>query len=232
MASSVDLDKTDSTTGDYYTVDDIIDYRATSHTLVSWFYWEGETGGDVLDNIFGSKGATDYAIMHVQYSTDKLRVFYNIERIVSTTTITTNKWYFGAITFDGGSGSGQARLYIGDIDTDATLESTSGAFDITWDHESDIAIGGYYSGASRVFKGQLAYVHVYNTNLSLEQIQEIQRKPGSITSNLLGYYPMINETDLGKDYSGNGNDLTAVNSPSASNNGPPVFFPDNKIIGA
>lgn len=142
--------------------------------------------------------------------------------------ISDGTWYFVAITFDGGSGSGTPRVYSGTDPSDFALDNSGSSVDFpAGTTDTEISIGAYWSSdLSNGYDGQLAHAHMYNRALSLEELKQIMAVPGSIQNGLEGYYPMFTTSPL-VDLSGNGNDATQTGSLGTSTDGPPVHFPKN-----
>lgn len=206
---------------EYLTITGLYDNAGTSFTYLVWFKV------DVAFPVGGFRSlitGTDarFAPMLIS-SSDNIRVYLDgAYRITSATTIDDLTWYCAALTFDGGSGSGVARLYQSEGSDDLILTETSSAFDITISN-TGIRTGFYPAGATFDFLGSVAYLHNYNRVLSINELNEIKNKPGSIVDSLVSYHPMFCSAS-NIDYSGNGNNGSVTGSPTPDTSGPPVFL--------
>lgn len=89
----------------------------------------------------------------------------------------------------------------------------------------DYLIGSRFN-LGDTWDGQIAYLRIYNRALSQDEIKESIKNPEAIVNGLVGYWPLW--TIGAKDLSGNGYDGTIVGTVTASDSGPPVYFPDLK----
>jgi hypothetical protein len=137
-------------------------------------------------------------------------------------------WIFVACTWDGGFSAATAidifldgvqvdDTTVNDTGTTAPLDCDAGVTMYTLDVAPDGTEGD----------GQMAYVHLYNRDLSLAELETIRWCPGTIVNGLVGFWPLINEgtgaTDI-KDHSGLGHD-SVTNLVDTSSDGPPVSYP-------
>jgi hypothetical protein len=68
--------------------------------------------------------------------------------------------------------------------------------------------------------GEIAYVQFWTRNISAEEVNQSMHCPGSVTKDLLAYWPL---TDSGTQYDQSGNGNNGTNSgTAASTDGPPV----------
>ena len=92
--------------------------------------------------------------------------------------------------------------------------------------------GAYTPGANPVFFGnspnldrpleaEMCYVHMYDKELSVEEINEIMHKPGSIRDGLVGFWPLTDDGSTQRNLAGIGN-TGAVTGATNSADGPPV----------
>ena len=94
----------------------------------------------------------------------------------------------------------------------SSLENTTGLFKIGFDDTSSFPLNG-----------KAAYIHVYDRDLSLPEIQEIQVKPGSVGANLIYFLPLTDAAYT--DIQGNAGTAAVTTGVTASLLGPPVYFP-------
>jgi hypothetical protein len=127
----------------------------TSYTKISWFYITS-----YLYNIISGGNSGQHAFW--LEGTNKLRAGHNGQwsTVVSTTSLSLNTWYFGAVTFNTSTGW---VLYVNGVQ-EATSSSTA-----TYTGADEILIGAYGTG-SNVFAGRIAVAQVYNRVLSASEI--------------------------------------------------------------
>ena len=117
-------------------------------------------------------------------------------------TMVVNTWYHFVLVYDGANfcvyANGAAY---------STCKSASGTID--YGSYTDTVIG--YGGSSYYFNGQITNVQIYNTSLSLSEIQGLYTEGigGAPTrlQNLVGWWPLNGNPN---DYSGNGNNGAAI----------------------
>ena len=73
----------------------------------------------------------------------------------------------------------------------------------------------------RPLEAEMCYVHMYDKELSVEEINEIMHKPGSIRDGLVGFWPLTDDGSTQRNLSGIGN-TGAVTGATNSADGPPV----------
>jgi hypothetical protein len=127
----------------------------TSYTKISWFYITS-----YLYNIISGGNSGQHAFW--LEGTNKLRAGHNGQwsTVVSTTSLSLNTWYFGAVTFNTSTGW---VLYVNGAQ-EATSSSTT-----TYTGADEILIGAYGTGTN-VFAGRIAVAQVYNRVLSASEI--------------------------------------------------------------
>lgn len=124
--------------------------------------------------------------------------------------LSTATWYHMALTRNGNS----FKAYLnGNLDVSVTTSLSFTCEVIQW---STSTSGFWYNGRIQAAK-------FWTAELSQSDIrQEMWSQTPQRTNNLWGWWPMLSVTDL-VDYSANGRDLTAGNSPT-SESGPPVAW--------
>jgi hypothetical protein len=127
----------------------------TAYTKISWFYitsyfYNIISGGNSGQHAFWLAGTTN------------LRAGHNgsWNTVVSTTSLSLNTWYFGAVTFNTTTGW---KLYVNGVQ-ESTSNSTT-----TYTGNDEILIGAFSTGAN-VFAGRISVVQVYNRVLSDSEI--------------------------------------------------------------
>lgn len=130
----------------------------TAYTKTVWFY----TTAYVNNNIISGGNSGQHAFWLA--GSNKLNSGHNgnWSTIVSTTTISLNTWYYGAVTFNTTSGW---VLYVNGVQ-----EATNGSA-TTFNGNGEILIGAFSTG-NFVFQGNIASVVVYNRVLSAAEIRQ------------------------------------------------------------
>ena len=166
----------------------------------------------------GGVGSGGIALMH--RSTGKFSLWNG--SFTDGNSFSLDTWYFVAYTLDS-IVAGNLRLYQGTTPNNLTNSATYTPFASLASQK--VVFGGYHTGDSNWMDGQIAHCHLYNTPLSLDQLREIMIKPGSLTLNgaLLGYFPVTGLTPV-TNLTGLAN-ATENATMTASELGPPVFFP-------
>jgi len=127
-----------------------------NYTKIAWFYI---TNLDTSNNIISGGNTGQHAFWTA--GTNKLNAGHNgnWSTVVSTTTLVTNTWYCGAVTFDTTNGW---KLYVNGAQ-EATSASTT-----TFTGTGDIQIGRYQAGNN--YTGRIAITQIYNRVLSASEI--------------------------------------------------------------
>lgn len=136
-----------------------------NYTKIAWFY---VTNFATSNNIISSSGGGQHAFWLA--GGNKLQAGHNgnWSTIVSTTTLSLNTWYFGAVTFDTTTGW---NLYL-----NGSLESTS-INSSTFTGTGDISVGSFWQ--SNNFTGRISISQVYNRVLrSTEILQNFNAQKG------------------------------------------------------
>lgn len=127
----------------------------TNYTKISWFYISS-----YLYNIISGGNSGQHAMWLA--GTENLRAGHNgyWSTVVSTTKLSLNTWYFGAVSFNTTTGW---KLYVNGIQ-EATSNDTT-----TYTGDDEILIGAYGTG-SNLFHGRIATAQVYNRVLTDQEI--------------------------------------------------------------
>ena len=129
----------------------------TAYTKMAWFY---VTNFATDNNIISAGSSGQHAFW--LFTSNKLNAGHNgnWNTVVSTTTLSLNKWYFGAVTFNTTTGW---VLYLNGVQ-EATSVSTT-----TFTGTGTISIGSYQN-LGNYLTGRVATVGVYNRVLSASEI--------------------------------------------------------------
>lgn len=200
-------------------------------TFAIWFYPTTLTSGKRLFEKTQSAGSRR---VFIHTTTSELRwqngqSTTNADYITSNASITTNKWWFAAFTYNG-SGTGREKIYVGDLSTLATERTYSTSSDGSGTYNADNAnnlMVGNANGANAALQGRIAVFVFWNRVLSLGEIQSFQFRPRRLGSGcvLFAHYG-FNGTGTQPDWSGSGNSGTvtgATLTPDHVPLGPPFF---------
>jgi hypothetical protein len=129
----------------------------TTYTKITWFY---TTSFASINNIISGGNSGQHAFW--LGGTNTLRAGHNgiWDRVISTTTLSVNTWYFGAVTFNSSTGW---VLYLNGVQEATNVNTTQ------FTGNQEILIGAYGTGAN-VFIGRIPIAVVYNRTLSANEI--------------------------------------------------------------
>jgi energy-coupling factor transporter ATP-binding protein EcfA2 len=127
-----------------------------NYTKLAWFYI---TNFATSNNIISGGNTGQHAFWTAAGT--KLNAGHNgnWSTVVSTTTLSANTWYFGAVTFSTTSGW---KLYINGVQESTSVDTT------TFVGTGDVQIGRYQTGNN--YTGSISNVQIYNRVLSLSEI--------------------------------------------------------------
>jgi len=127
-----------------------------NYTKTAWFY---VTNFATANNIISSNGGGQHAFW--LFNTNKLNSGHNgtWNTVVSTTTLSLNTWYFGAVTFSTASGW---KLYLNGVQEATSVDTT------TFTGIGDLSVGSFWG--SNFFTGRISIAHIYNRVLSASEI--------------------------------------------------------------
>lgn len=133
---------------------------STAYTKIAWFY---PTSLATNNNIISGTNSAQHAFWLA--GGNKLNAGHNgnWSTVVSTSTISINNWYFGAVTFSTTSGW---NLYFNGVSESTSVSTT------TFTGDGRIQIGAY-EPAGNPFTGRIANVLVYNRVLTATEISQI-----------------------------------------------------------
>jgi len=188
-------------------------------TIMAWIYINEDIGsgrflakeGSLIGWQFYYRSSTN-VISFLQYFTTNYRR-------EDTTTVNINEWIHCAATYNSNSSSNRPSMYLNGILNASTIGvSPSGS------RQSDAAQSfciGNNTANNGPFRGLVCYAQAFDRILSAAEINEAMIRPGSIRTNLVGYWPCLGSDSPERDLSGNGNTGT-VTGATESFNGPPV----------
>ena len=191
----------------------------TSYTKIAWFNASTfSTNNNIISG--GNSGAHAFWLA----GGNRLNAGHNggWSTVQSTSTLSLNTWYYGAVTFDTTNGW---KLYLNGIQ-ESTSNSTT-----TFDGNGEILIGAY-GNASNLFTGKIADTMVYNRVLSQSEILQNYYEGPIVTSGLTMALDAANLVSYGgtgttwKDLTANGNNVTLINGPIYSTDGGGSFVFD------
>ena len=132
---------------------------STAYTKIAWFNTNNLSASN---NIISGGNSGQHAFWLA--SSNKLQSGHNSSwsTVISTTTISANTWYCGAVTFNTTSGW---NLYL-----NGALENTN-ASTTTFTGNGEILIGAFGTGTN-VFSGNISNVQAYNRVLTASEIQQ------------------------------------------------------------
>jgi hypothetical protein len=178
-------------------------------TVAAWIYKDGS--GENNNGYICSKLATNEGwTFTVTEGTGAGRIAFlnffsgNDLSVESTNnTISTLVWTHLAVTWDGGATATNVHIYKNGVEVSYALQQ-NGTLSLQDDTNQSFMIGNR-STTDRTFNGKIAHVHAYKgRQLSIQEVNQILRFPGSIQRNLAGYWPLIGGSPE-PDYSGKGN---------------------------
>ena len=178
----------------------------TSYTKIAWFNASTfSTNNNIISG--GNNGAHAFWLA----GGNRLNAGHNggWSTVQSTSTLSLNTWYYGAVTFDTTNGW---KLYLNGIQ-ESTSNSTT-----TFDGNGEILIGAY-GNASNLFTGKITNSMVYNRVLSQSEILQNYYNGPIVTSGLTLALDAGNLVSYGgtgtswKDLNGN-NNFTLINGVS------------------
>ena len=131
--------------------------NSTAYTKCAWFQTSNLSATNNI--ISGNNGQHAFWLA----GGNKLNSGHNglWSTVQSNTTLVTNQWYFGVVTFNTTTGW---ALYLNDL-----LEVTS-ASTTTFTGTGDVLVAAY--GNSNLFQGQINGVFIYNRVLTAQEIQQ------------------------------------------------------------
>lgn len=136
--------------------------------------------------------------------------------------LTVGTWYRFAFT---SNTSNLATAYCAPPGTALTALGTSTHIGFT---PARVRIGQYTTGSGFWLDGRVAALKAWNSLLTLNEIEnELQQYKPIRTANLQRFHPFVNAETV--DYSGNGNTLTVVGTPTTET-GPPIRW-DGRLRG-
>lgn len=236
MGKSADCDP-----GDYIDIGDVdILNGATAITLACWVNVDSSAATNKNPYVISKWDA--FATFNYYLSLDGTSGVPGLEfgirngsnyliRRVSTSEYATNiydllvpgEWNHIAATWDYNGGSPQYAIYINGVSMATDTRSSSGTVTSIGDQTNNLWLGILESGAAAQYSlnGKLAHVQIWDDALSSADIALVMRNPAYVPSNLVGWWPLNDSSDIGVDLSSSGNDGTNSGF-SVQTDGPPL----------
>lgn len=203
-------------------------------TAWTWYTWVNPTtitaGRKIMQKLDSSSpfGGRDIRVVASNFiRVDVTRATTSTQYISNSNALSTNKWWFIAVTYDAAAAAGEVvNIYVGDLATLATESTygttTNGSGATTSDALGNLRIGNSTSGV-QAWQGAIGLSGHFDRVMTLAEIQSHQFQP-RVASGCVGFWNLgDNGTGTQPDYSGNGNAGT-VTGASQSNN-PPLRRP-------
>lgn len=130
-----------------------------------------------------------------------------------------DEWNYVGVTYSDSSTANNPSFWVNGVNLGSGTEQTPPSGSAVSDATYTLHLGNSNNN-DRTFDGLQCYYQIWNRILSESEIIESMYKPGSITENLVGYWPCMGDSPE-RDLSGNGNTGT-VTGTSISANGSPV----------
>lgn len=188
-------------------------------TVSSWTYLD--TYIDV-ERIVSKVTTGQGWILYYRNANSSLSFFYyfsgNNYREDGTPTLSTGVWRYVTAVYDADSSANLVTFYVDGVAI-ASSTGTSPSGTRNSDVGVDLVIGNTQA-TNGAMRGNLSHVQAWDAALSVDQIVESMWKPGSVRTNLVGYWPCMGDATE-RDLSGNGNTGT-VTGATVSVDGPPI----------
>ena len=201
--------------------DDVIEVVSTivtayPLTLLAWFKSTATTTGQVVVGLSRTGGAGQGRKLIYLNGDGTLRLYAQnngaSSSFPSSGTYSSGVWTHAAAVF---AANNDFRIYRdgGNVGSDTST--------VDFGTINTFKVGADDSAApSNFMDGSVAFVHIYNRALSVNEIKQLMRFPGSISLGLKGFLELLGANPE-FDYSGNGNN-GMVTGALVSNNNPPV----------
>lgn len=180
-------------------------------------------GESSLGYIVGRANTTDaYGFLMVATSTIELFIGGStaLVRAASDNSVTLGVWQHVALTHDGSSTAANAHIYVNGIET--AYKTTTNGVTPTNNAALSIIIGNR-GNAARTFNGSIAYVQIFDRQLSSEEIRGTMYSPGSIKNGLRRYYPLHGFSSPEPNLSGfDGPNSNGALTGTTLSSGPPI----------
>jgi len=217
------------------TSDRVVVTAATSINTLSawtWYGWYYPTtltaGRKIMQKADPSSpfGGRDIRVVASNFiRCDVTRATTASQYITNSNALSTNKWWFIAVTYDEAAGAGEVfNVYVGDLSTlvtestYGTVQNGSGA--TTSDALGDLRIGNSTT-AAQAWQGRIGPCAHFNRVMTLGEIQSHQFNP-RVASGCVGLWNLgDNGTGTQTDFSGNGNAGTVTGATQSDN--PPLM---------
>ena len=151
-------------------------------------------------------------------------------------TLEFNKWQHIVIYYNSDNLGTDPLMWKNGVPQTVT-ETLTPSGNAAYDDAADFVIGNRDSANAfnRAFQGKLANVHAYKRQLSLGEIMQIMKFPGSVSKNLVGFWPLHGSSSPEPDVSGNKSAGTVVGALKGADD-PPINgifqVPKPELMGA
>jgi hypothetical protein len=185
-----------------YAVSSLIPSGLNPRTVTLWFY--PKNTGTIFSFNNGSSSACLQFAIEIRPGNDFYLSTCN-DDFYPGFSVSYNTWYFVAVTETVVNSN---RIINVTLNTQTATQTST---DLNNGNEDVINIGGWDGSHTGQMNGSIANVQVYNVTLSPNDIQALYQEgiggaPINV-NNLVGWWPLNGNTN---DYSGNGNDGTAI----------------------
>lgn len=196
----------------------------TLGTYFCWFNSDSATADQTLMGIFSSSDNTPWVRLVLRGATagDPVMTDQNsgagYSGTVTTTGYTAGKWHTAALVI---ASATSKTVYIDEGSSATNTNNYTGSTDRTSAGLLDRPT------PAEPFLGRIAYVHVYNRVLTVAELRQLRRFPGSIRNGLIIFWPLAGSALARElDYTGRGNH-GLVSGALAKSDNPPLGNPFN-----
>lgn len=196
-------------------------------TAVAWVYATGSGDGGfgrVFDKV-NSGNSIGWRIYQQPISTTPRMTFQQYRSLsngswYTDTEFQFDQWIYLWITYDSDLTANNPSIYFDGSLLAITEYGGAPSGPASNDNSQALNIGASVNG-TREWDGELCHMQLWDTVLSTDEMFEATYKPGSVRTNLQGYWPLIEGTSTALDLSGNGNTGSTTNMTD-SFDGPPI----------
>ena len=223
MGASLNFNAT-STQVDCGSASGIDDMFNGGGTMVAWIN-PNTVGEGSFGRVYDKGDSSNGTYCYLLNASGSYRVYFRAGHSTAegawytSTTYSLNAWRSVWITYDDDSTANNPSIWVDGTSSSITeFQAPSGTYG------SDAAINliiGNESAGTRTFDGEICHMQFWTRILSTDEMFEATYKPGTVTSGLAAYWPLIGSTTSARDLSGNGNTGT-ITDGTESLDGPPI----------
>lgn len=194
----------------------------TGFTLMGWLYRVVDRGAVETPFAYGATASSNYYGLSIDSSAgDPFNMWNGSTNQFGTVNTVLAQWYHAAMVVSG-TGAGQVAWYI----DGAAQPTMAGNGSVT---ATKLWIGN--DRDSEWLNGRAAAVKCWNAVLSAAEISaEMGTVQAVRKANIVGVWPLDVMATATRDYSGNGNTLTAAGALSEEQNPPSLRFPSRALV--